>query len=88
MTDYVLDASAILAAIFHEPGEAIVESLIDRSAVSRVNVTEVLTKLVERGSSIEDAVETVEGLNLFVIEFDEAQSIETASLRKITRHLV
>ncbi|MEQ1606515.1 MAG: type II toxin-antitoxin system VapC family toxin [Pyrinomonadaceae bacterium] len=87
MSDFILDASAILAAIFHEPGERMVESVLDRSAVSRINVTEVLTKLIERGSSIDDAIETVDGLNISVIEFDENQSRENASLRSVTRHL-
>ena len=50
-------------------------------------LTEVLTKLVEKGSSIEDAVTDIAELDLAISEFNEAQSIRIADLRIATKHL-
>ena len=44
---YVLDASAVLAFLNEEPGADLVESVLARSVMSSVNVSEVLKKVVE-----------------------------------------
>jgi len=45
----VLDASAILALLYREPGADAVEEVLDGAAVSAVNWSEVLQKLAQRG---------------------------------------
>jgi ribonuclease VapC len=56
MSKCVLDASAILALLFSEPGgEVLTDELLDESAVSTVNLAEVQTALVRRGVSPADA---------------------------------
>lgn len=85
MSDYVLDASAILALIFAETGKERVEQVLDNSSIGRINVTEALTKMLERGSTIEDALESLDDLGLDIIEFDAAQSKQVAQLRSITK---
>jgi ribonuclease VapC len=52
----VLDASAILAILFQEPGaENLTDDILDRSVVSTVNLAEVQSKLVKMGHEPEKA---------------------------------
>jgi len=58
MNKAVLDASAILAVIFHEPGsEKLTEEILDGAVASTVNLAEVQTKLVKKGYDTEVAWE-------------------------------
>ncbi|WP_086820805.1 type II toxin-antitoxin system VapC family toxin [Allokutzneria sp. NRRL B-24872] len=47
----VLDASAVLALLYREPGQEVVRELLDGSRISTVNWSEVVQKLTQRGSS-------------------------------------
>ena len=87
MTDYILDASAVLAVLQNEPGQAKVREKAERSAVGRINATEVLTKLIENGAPLDRAILAFESLDLRIIEFNTAQSELIASLRPLTKHL-
>ena len=58
MSKAVLDASAILAVIFHEPGaEKLTEEILENAIASTVNLAEVQTKLVKKGYDPEVAWE-------------------------------
>jgi ribonuclease VapC len=58
MSKAVLDASAILAVIFQEPGaEKLTEEILDNAIASTVNLAEVQTKLVKKGYDPEVAWE-------------------------------
>ena len=87
MIENVLDASAVIAYLYGETGADKVELLLENSIVSRINATEVLTKLVHDGVTIEEAKETCDKLNLQIAEFDEEQSAKAAELRPFTKHL-
>jgi PIN domain nuclease of toxin-antitoxin system len=87
MIENILDASAVLALLQNENGKEKVEAILEQSAISRINATEVLTKLVEKGMSVTEARETFDDLELQVIEFDEKQSLKAAELRPLTSHL-
>lgn len=87
MIDYILDASAILAVLQNETGKDKVETILDKSAISRINFVEVLTKLVEKGMTIDEAQETFDDLELKIIEFDENQSLKAVEIRPLTKHL-
>jgi ribonuclease VapC len=84
---YVLDSSAILAVINSEPGYDVVEKIIAGSIVSSVNVSEVLTKLVERGIHIDDAFEEFSQLGMDALSFNQEHAKKTSELRTLTRHL-
>ena len=56
----VLDASALLALLYREPGADAVEEVLDGAVVSAVNWSEVLQKLTQRG--LRPAVSAVAGL--------------------------
>jgi len=47
--EFTLDASAVLALITNEPGADIVAQLLNRAAISAVNLAEVLTVLRRKG---------------------------------------
>ena len=87
MSKYIVDASAILALMFGENGKDDVEKVLPDSIASRVNVTEVLTKLIEKGSPLSEAWTSILDLELNIVEFDETQSLKTAELVLLTRHL-
>jgi PIN domain nuclease of toxin-antitoxin system len=58
MSKAVLDASAILAVIFQEPGaEKLTEDVLDDAVASTVNLAEVQAKLVKKGYDPEVAWE-------------------------------
>ncbi len=84
--DFVLDASAILAALDHEPGSARVEAALGRAVVGAVNLSEVVAKYQERGLDDAAADTLLAGLNLTVIPFDEGLAIAAGRLRRDTRH--
>jgi PIN domain nuclease of toxin-antitoxin system len=87
MIENALDASAVLAFLFDETGADKVEVLFANSVISRINVTEVLTKLVQDGLTVNEAKETFDKINLEVAEFNENQSLKVAELRPLTKHL-
>ena len=58
MSKAVLDASAILAVIFREPGaENLTSEILESAVVSTVNLAEVQTKLMQKGYDPEEAWE-------------------------------
>jgi|HubBroStandDraft_1064217.scaffolds.fasta_scaffold92771_3 ribonuclease VapC len=62
MASYVLDASAALAMLDHEPGADMVAEHISDSVISSVNAAEVVTKLVRDGLDPATATLIVETL--------------------------
>ena len=87
MNKKVLDSSAILAVIFQEKGAEIVESLLDKSLVSSINVAEVFTKLSEKGILNQQMIDDFQQLGIEIIDFDFEQAVKTAELRPLTKHL-
>ena len=81
----VLDASAILAALFREPGAEVVEACYEEGIVSSVNLSEVVSKLSDRGMSSTKAREFLSNLGLAVRPFDERLAYIAGSLRDATR---
>jgi ribonuclease VapC len=89
MSKAVFDSSAILALYHKETGRKKVLQLMNRHdpLISAVNLAEVVAKLMEEGLSTEDAVESFDGLDISVIDFEKEQAIESAELRSSTKHL-
>ncbi|MGH9367521.1 MAG: type II toxin-antitoxin system VapC family toxin [Thermoanaerobaculia bacterium] len=87
MPRVVLDASALLALLNSEPGSRIVEESLSGAAISAVNLSEVISKLSERGMP-QPAIRTaIEGLGLDVRPFDTAMAYTAGGLRPSTRGL-
>jgi len=87
MSEYVLDASALLALLHREPGEKKVAEIIANAAISTVNLAEVVGKLQDAGIPNEAAQTAVETLGLRVVAFDQAMAFEAGRLRVLTRAL-
>ena len=87
MSDLTLDSSALLAAIGRELGALEVADLMRRRscAMSTVNVTEVVTKLIDRGMSLPDIWADLRNTAIAIYPFDEADAEEAARLRTSTR---
>jgi len=81
----VLDSSALLAFLLREPGAEQVEAILPTAAMSAVNFTEALTKLVERGIPPVNARDVVLGLGVEIVDFDADQAVRAAALREATR---
>ena len=87
MSNYILDASAVLAFLNQEIGADYVQNLIPDSRIGAVNVAEVLARSVELGHTNESARESFAMLGLEIIDFDERHAFKAAELRASTRHL-
>jgi PIN domain nuclease of toxin-antitoxin system len=81
----VLDASAVLAIYFNEPGREIVSPIVFGSLISAVNYSEVLSKAADRGDDPDLARGAMAGLGLIVVPFDQELAVRAAALRATTR---
>lgn len=84
MTDYVLDASALLAAFFGEEGADRVEDMLPHAVIGAVNLSEVVAKLQDRGVPDREIDRHVADLDLEIIAFDRLQAIGAGRLRRET----
>ncbi len=81
MSDFVLDASALLALIHREPGSERVAPVMSRAVIGAVNMAEVVGKLADGGIP-EGAIRAALGaLGIHAIAFDEGQALEVGLLR-------
>ena len=82
----VLDASAVLAAIYREPGaDKLSPGMLATALISSVNLAEVHGKLVAQGWDVEQAWEDCSGIVDQVMPFTTQQAKRTGSLIAITR---
>ena len=87
MTPVVLDASAVLAMLLREPGADTVRGSMSDAFLSAVNFCEVVTKLIDRGISPDQAAFVTACLGITIIAFDEAQAAAAARLRALSKGL-
>jgi PIN domain nuclease of toxin-antitoxin system len=81
----VLDASAVLALAFDEPGADKVVAALSNAVISTVNLSEVAAKLIEKGFVANEARTWLGALRLKVMPFDQEQAWKAAVLRASTR---
>lgn len=82
---WVLDASALLALLFDEPGAEMVEHGLAASSISAVNLSEVMHESLERGVRVDTLHEELEELGVDVVAFDAASAEEAANLGESTK---
>lgn len=82
---FVLDTSAILAALWSEPGADRVDDVIGEAVISAVNQAELVAKLVDRGASPAQIAEILTALNLDVADFDTTLAEVSGEMRRSTR---
>ena len=68
MRPYLLDASALLAVIFNEPGADRVRDVLDDSQIHAINLAEVARKMVAIGMPSDEVIALLGELNLEVLE--------------------
>lgn len=81
----VFDSSALLAINWAEDGAAVAARATGGAIMSAVNATEVITRLIDRGASREQAREQLESYGLAIRPFDESLAVEAGFLRPATR---
>lgn len=87
MTEFVLDASALLALLRSEPGAERVMSVIDGAAISAVNWSEVVQKSIANGLDHRERRADLEMLGLRVEPFLPEDAEAAAELWPRTRGL-
>ncbi|HET6381231.1 MAG TPA: PIN domain-containing protein [candidate division Zixibacteria bacterium] len=83
MTDdaeYLLDASALLALLHREPGWEAVATIIGASALSTVNLSEVLQKAASRGIAVDDLDLDLRDLGVDLVPFGVGEAKRAARL--------
>jgi PIN domain nuclease of toxin-antitoxin system len=85
MAKVVLDASALLAFVTGEPGGEIVADAIGDAVISTVNFAEAVTKLIDRGASLDGARDVLGIAEYGIVEFDRGQAEATGALIAKTR---
>lgn len=83
--EYVLDSTALLALVFREPGFERVAELALHSAISAVNLTEALHKLIQRGSPVRVAEQLLQKLELNVVDWSEDLAYRSAEFAMFGR---
>jgi ribonuclease VapC len=85
MSEYVQDASAILALLNRETGCELVEAMLPHAIVSAVNLAEVCRKLTVAGMSRQDVQDVVSLLGLTIIPFDEESAFLDGEIHRNTQ---
>ena len=83
----VLDSSALLCVLNGEAGAERVAQVLPSAVIGAVNLAEVVTKLRERGLSVDEVDDVLGGLNLDVRPLTAAQAYATGYMRPATRTL-
>jgi PIN domain nuclease of toxin-antitoxin system len=87
VSEFVLDASAVLALVREEPGAAEVAAALQSAAVSAVNLSEVVAKLADARMASEQIRDALEELDLEVTPFDSEAAYAAGFLRPTTHEL-
>ena len=83
--EYVLDSTAVIAVLYAEPGHQYINEVLHKSAVSTVNLAEIVNKLAQRGSTSEALRESLIRLKLQVIDWTEAMAYESAEFTHFSK---
>jgi len=83
----VLDSSAVLALLWKETGSDRVADILGASAISAVNASEVIAKMVDRGIDDKTAEKILLTLGIEIVDFDTPTSIVAGQIRRNTKSL-
>jgi ribonuclease VapC len=85
MTEYVFDASAVLAELYDEPGADVVRACKAGARLSALNFAEVVSKLVDNGMQPAIARQMASELPLTIVALDRRGATEAGILRLTMR---
>lgn len=83
----VLDASALLAYLFDEPGASVVAKVLDSVCISSVNFSEVAARVARNGLTPDQFAGDIKDINIEVVPFRDVDALAAASLEPETRRL-
>jgi ribonuclease VapC len=83
----VLDASAVLAVYFDEPGADQVQAILPGARLSSVNYSEVIGKLLDRGDALNGALRKLAAMGFHIVAHDALLARRAGELRPLTRQL-
>ena len=81
----VLDASALLAFLFREPGAALVASHLPESCMSAVNLAEVIGRFSRDGQDVQQVQVRLARLPIEIVAFTAEDAADSAALIPSTR---
>ena len=81
----VLDASAVLALYYDEPGADQVTATLPGGLMSTVNYTEVIGKCLDRGETMTGVLSKLAAMGLQIVVHDLQLSQRAGRLRPLTR---
>ena len=87
MTIAVLDASAVLAIFYDEPGADPARAALPGALLSSVNYTEVIGKCLDRGEAFAAVLRKLAAMGLAVIAHDAQLARRAGELRPLTKRL-
>ena len=82
-----LDASALLAFMFGEPGHETVAAIIDNSCISTVNLSEVIGRFSRDGHDGDSVLRHIESTPIEIVPFSKAAASIAGRLIPRTRSL-
>jgi ribonuclease VapC len=82
---YVLDASALLALMLGEDGAAKVHDVLSEARISTVNLSEVTSKLQDKGVPQDVILQSLAELDLDIIPFGHDHATRAGLLRRVTK---
>lgn len=87
MSDYVIDASALLAVLNQEPNTERYAKAIELASISAVNLSEVVAKLTDVGLIEAEIREALSTLGLEIVAFETESAYQAGLLRSQTKAL-
>ena len=75
----VLDASALLAFLFREPGHETVERYIEESCISTVNLSEVAGRLIRDGIEAAPLMQQITETAIDIVPFTQEHAVQAAT---------
>ena len=85
MSEFVLDASALLALLNAEEGAEIIQGLLPNAVISAVNLAEVVARLAFLGMPESEIRNILTLLGLEIVPFDTEQAFQAGFLFPPTR---
>ena len=81
---FVIDASALLALLYEEPGSNDVEDALADGSISAANLSETISKLIQNGVPGDEAEKLLRSFDLDMIPVDAAIAYEAGRLITFT----
>ncbi len=83
----ILDSSAVLALLYGEPGKDMVAQHGFESQLLSVNLSEVITSVIDKGYDYNKIDPLVDRLRIAIVPYDDALAVVAGLMRSETKHI-